>query len=122
MKNSEEDSELRVNFQGQVNQLLYTAAGAAAAHSMRVKQAEKQAAATQAKPTIAGNQHMTQVVKQQIVQKQKRRNFMEYLRNEPSSLGGKISDLPVDLQKQIADQYTKSQRRTMMDRIDRENK
>lgn len=67
-------------------------------------------------------QHMQQVGNQQVQQRTNRRNFMSYLRNEPSSLGGKVGQLPPDLQKQIANQYTKSQRKALMDRIDREEK
>lgn len=57
-----------------------------------------------------------------IKQVQSRRNFMNYLRNEPISWGGKVGDLPIELQKQIASQYSKTQRRNMMNKIDRENK
>lgn len=50
-----------------------------------------------------------------------RRNFMkDYLSKQPTSLGGTVGDLPIDLQKQIAAQYSKSQRKAMMDRMDRE--
>lgn len=53
-----------------------------------------------------------------------KRNFMEYLRKQPIALGdtssGTIGDLPKEAQKQIASQYTRSQRKTMMDRMDKE--
>lgn len=47
-----------------------------------------------------------------------RRNFMEYLRKEPISGGGTIGDLPPHVQKSLAKQYTKSQRKQLMDRED----
>ena len=54
--------------------------------------------------------------------KQNRRNFIkDYLAKQTSSLGGKVGDLPKNLQKQIASQYTKSQRTAMMDRMDKQN-
>lgn len=62
----------------------------------------------------------TKAAKQQQVQK--RRNFMEYLAKQETSLGGTVGELPVSMQKEIAKTYTKSQRRTMMDRMDREAK
>lgn len=48
-----------------------------------------------------------------------KRDFMSYLQSQPTSLGGKVGDLPEALQKTIAAQYTKSQRKSMMDKIDR---
>ena len=58
----------------------------------------------------------------QEAKKKQRRNFMDYLSKQETSLGGTVGDLPVSMQKQIAKTYTKSQRRTMMDRMDREAK
>lgn len=52
--------------------------------------------------------------------KVQKRNFSEYLKKQPTSLGGTVGDLPPAMQKQIASQYTKSQRRTLMDRMDKE--
>lgn len=53
----------------------------------------------------------------------KRRNFMrDYLAKQETSLGGTVGELPPAMQKQIASQYSKSQRRAMMDRMDREAK
>lgn len=57
----------------------------------------------------------------EVTQKQKqRRNFAEYLAKQPTSLGGTVGDLPKTAQKQIAAQYTKSQRKSLMDKMDRE--
>ncbi len=54
-----------------------------------------------------------------IQQKQKRRNFMEALKNMPVTIGGQsglVGSLPESVQKQIAAQYSKpSQRKKVMD-------
>lgn len=50
-----------------------------------------------------------------------RRKFSDYLASEPTSLGGKVGDLPKEMQQEIAKQYTKSQRKALMDRKDLEN-
>lgn len=51
-----------------------------------------------------------------------RREFMSYLAQQPTSLGGTVGDLEMPLQRQIASQYSKSQRKAMMDRMDKEAK
>lgn len=51
--------------------------------------------------------------------KKQRRNFMDYLKQQPTSLGGKVGDLPPQAQKQIAGQYTRSQRKRLMDMADK---
>ena len=65
---------------------------------------------------------MDRMIKQQEAKKTQRRNFMSYLAQQSTSLGGPVGDLPKDLQKQIASQYNKKQRKTMMDRMDKEAK
>ena len=65
---------------------------------------------------------MDRVSRQQEAKKTQKRNFMSYLAQQSTSLGGTVGDLPKDLQKQIASQYSKSQRKTMMDRMDEEAK
>lgn len=52
--------------------------------------------------------------------KKQKRSFMEYLKKEPISLGGKVGDLSPAMQKQVASQYTKSQRQRLMDLRDKE--
>lgn len=66
------------------------------------------------------SQAMSRVGRQSEAKKTQKRNFMDYLAQQPTSLGGTVGDLPKDLQKQIASQYSVNQRRTMMDRMDRE--
>lgn len=57
--------------------------------------------------------------KQDAKQKQKR-NFMSYLKEQPTNLGGKVGDLPPKIQKQVAKQYSPAQRKKLMDTIDKE--
>ena len=47
-----------------------------------------------------------------------RRNFMQYLANMPTSWGGKFGDLPKEQQKLAAAEYSKSERKRIMDRMD----
>lgn len=56
----------------------------------------------------------------QMMKSTQRRNFMSYLAQQPISLGGKVGDLPKDMQKQIASQYSKTDRKKLMDQMDRE--
>ena len=65
---------------------------------------------------------MDRVSRQQETKKTQRRNFMDYLSKQTTSLGGTVGELPMPMQKQIASQYSKSQRKTMMDRMDKEAK
>lgn len=66
------------------------------------------------------NQAKKKVEEVKQAKKTQRRNFMDYLKKQETSLGGTVGDLPPAMQKQIASTYTKSQRKTMMDRMDRE--
>ena len=65
---------------------------------------------------------MDRVSRQQEAKKTQRRNFMSYLAQQSTSLGGTVGELPKFIQKQIASQYDKKQRKTMMDRMDKEAK
>ena len=65
---------------------------------------------------------MDRMIKQQEAKKTQRRNFMSYLAQQSTSLGGTVGELPKPIQKQIASQYNKKQRKTMMDRMDKEAK
>ena len=65
---------------------------------------------------------MDRVSRQQEAKKTQRRNFMSYLAQQSTSLGGPVGDLPMSIQKQIASQYDKKQRKKMMDRMDEEAK
>ena len=47
-----------------------------------------------------------------------RRNFLDYIASEPTSLGGTVGELDPKLQKAIAKNYSKSERKKIMDRKD----
>lgn len=76
-----------------------------------------------AKNNLIAKQEMAaeQVRQIQEAKKTQRRNFMEYLSKMPTSLGGTVGELPKDVQKTIASTYSKSERRAMMDRMDKEH-
>ena len=88
--------------------------------------AYQQAYSNEMSNLAAQKQAMGRVSRQQEAKKKQRRNFMEYLKKQPVSLwgttSGTVGDLPKEKQKQIASQYTKSQRQTMMNRMDKEAK
>ena len=103
-----------MSIQGSVNQVI-SSIGAAASIGKGIKlQRDK------VKQELA----QKQMEQQQEAKKTQRRNFMDYLRKQPISLGGTnsgtIGDLPEKAQRQIASQYTRSQRKAMMDRMDKE--
>lgn len=50
------------------------------------------------------------------------RKFMDYLRDEPVSLGGTVGDYPPEMQKKIAANYSSSQRKKLMDMKDAQRK
>lgn len=64
--------------------------------------------------------NMAEKGKAKVEQRAKRRNFMKALGSEPVNFGsgveGTVSDLPKNLQKAIAAQYSKSQRKELMDK------
>ena len=101
-----------MSIQGSVNQVI-SSIGAAASIGKGIKlQRDK------VKQELA----QKQMKQQQEAKKTQRRNFMSYLEQQSTSLGGTVGDLPMPIQKQIASQYSKSQRKTMMDRMDKEAK
>ena len=63
---------------------------------------------------------MDRMGRQTQAKQTQRRNFKDYLAKQPTSLGGTVGDLSPELQKQIASQYSKNERRNMMNRMDRE--
>lgn len=99
--------------QSGINRTLGMAAAGAVAYKAKKEAANK---------LIAKQEAATEKVKQiQEAKTKQRRNFMDYLSKMPTSLGGTVGELPKDVQKTIASTYSKSQRRTLMDRMDREN-
>lgn len=59
---------------------------------------------------------------QTTAKKKNRRYFLEYLRKQPTSIGGTVGDLPISKQREIAKQYNRGDRKRMMDRMDKEEK
>lgn len=87
-----------------------------------VTEAPETPEATQETTATLQEQKATESLKtNQESKRNSRRNFLDYMKNEPTSLGSKFGDLDPKLQKQIAAQYTKSQRKTIMDRKDAAN-
>lgn len=104
-----------MGIQSNINQMLGVAAGGIAAGKNMYAQSQKLVQKQQEAMKKA-----EEVKQAKATQKTKRRNFMNYLKNEPTSLGGTVGELPVEVQKKIAAQYTKSQRKALMDRVDKE--
>lgn len=53
-------------------------------------------------------------------QRSQKRNFKEYLSKLEIAGGGKVGDLPKNMQSAIAKQYSKEERKELMDRMDKE--
>lgn len=101
-----------MSIQGSVNQVI-SSIGVAASIGKGIKLH---------RDTVKQELAQKQMKQQQEAKKTQRRNFMDYLAKQPTSLSGTIGELPKPMQKQIASQYSKSQRKTMMDRMDKEAK
>lgn len=65
-------------------------------------------------------QAMARQDRQKQAKKTQKKNFMDYLAKQPTSLGGTVGDLSPDLQKKIASQYDRNARKRMMNQMDRE--
>lgn len=80
--------------------------------AQKVSQSPQQMAAEKARQSAAN------AIKARADQ---RRSFMDYLKNQPTSLG-KVGDLPDHIQKQIAKQITPNERQRMMKQMEEEAK
>lgn len=97
-----------MGFQSGINAALGSIAGAAFGIQKTLQQRQEE---------------QTAKVKQvQEAKKRQKRNFMSYLSKQPTSLGGTVGELPKNVQKQIASQYSKTQRKKLMDTMDKESK
>lgn len=102
-----------MSFQGNINRVLGMAAAGATAYKAKAEVANK---------LLEKQKQAADKVKQvQQAKKTQRRNFMAYLGKMETSLGGTVAELPKSVQHEIAKTYTRSQRKTIMDRMDREN-
>lgn len=98
----------------------------AAAAKEKAKREAAQQKISQRQPAASPQQMAAQKAAQSVAnaieaQKTQRRNFMEYLKKQPSSLG-QIGDLDPALQKKIAAAYSPAMRKRLMDAADREVK
>lgn len=71
----------------------------------------------------SAGEHLAKVARESLADTQaqkrrSRRNFLDYIKNEETSLGGKVGDLDPKIQKEIAKGYSKAQRKAIMDRKD----
>ena len=102
-----------MSFQGNINRVLGMAAAGVTAHKAKQEAVNK---------LLDKQKQAADKVKQvQQAKKTQRRNFMAYLGKMETSLGGTVAELPKSVQHEIAKTYTRSQRKTIMDRMDREN-
>lgn len=58
---------------------------------------------------------------QQDMKRKSRRSFIDYMKDEPTSLGGSFGELDPKLQKMISQHYSKAERKKIMDRKDAAN-
>lgn len=115
--------------QSSINSMIGSASHAIMAvkgyQELKAKKAEKAAKVNQ--PSQSAQAQASQVAKKNsanevVAKKTQKRNFMEYLKKEPTSLGGTVGQLSPAVQKQLAKQYNPYQRKTLMDRVDKEAK
>lgn len=114
--------------QGAINSMIGSASHAVrAVGAYQALKAKNDAAATKgaegtSPQAQARDRAMQSAANEQQAKSTQRRNFLEYLKKQPTSLGGTIGQLPSEMQKKIASQYTKSQRKRIMDAMDKEKK
>lgn len=60
-----------------------------------------------------------QVKNRQEAKQEQKRNFMDYLKQQQTSLG-KVGDLPENIQTEIAKSYSQADRERLMDEMDKE--
>lgn len=93
-----------MGFQSGINAALGSIAGAAFGIQKTLQQRQEES--------------IKKVKQQQEAKKVQRRNFMSYLKKQPIAGGGTVGELPINMQKQIASQYSKSERKKLMDTMD----
>lgn len=99
--------------QSSINQTLSVAQSLA----LRKRSEEQRSELIQAKKTKETERAQAALKKAQEEKRTSRRNFAVYMQNEPTSFG-KFKDLPANVQKEVLKQYSKSQRQTIMNKID----
>lgn len=138
-KRSAQINERAANSYQPLTQSPQTAKTATSAYNEHLQAAQKgYQTAAQLKPTTGNIQKYMQLkamsaltpdlpngrfkVKDTVKQTQKktRRNFKDYLSGMETNFGGTVGELPAHVQKQIASNYTSSQRRSIMNAADRQ--
>lgn len=112
-----------MSIQGNVNKII--GVGVAAEKMTQARIYRQSALERSAARREAANKRAQDLIANKEAQRQerkKRRNFMEYLRKQPVSLGGTVGDYPIEFQKKTAQAYTPYQRKKMMDYMDEEAK
>ena len=111
-----------MSIQSSINQVLSLAGTLGALKGKIDKQAAaktKAAAGTKPKKTeVAETTATTSLTTAQEGKRKTRRNFLDYMRDEPTSLGVTFGQLDKKLQREIAKNYSSSERRRIMDRKD----
>lgn len=69
----------------------------------------------------AGRKAQEHLAVKQEEKRNTRRNFLDYIKNEPTSFGGSVGELDPKIQKQIKAAYSKSERQRIMNRKDAED-
>lgn len=95
-----------MGFQSGINAALGTIAGAAFGIQKNLQQRQEEA--------------MTIVKEKQVAQKKQRRNFKDYLKQQPIAGGGTVGQLSDKAINAIAKQYSPSQKKKLMDTMDKE--
>ena len=103
--------------QSSINQALSVAQSLA----LRKRSEQDRSELIQAKKTKETERAQAALKKAQEQKRTSRRNFSAYMQNETTSFG-KFKDLPINVQREVLKQYTKSQRQVIMNRIDAQKK
>ena len=111
-----------MSIQASINQVLSLAGTLGALKGKIDNQAaakNKAAAGTKPKKTEVAETTATEsLTTAQEGKRKTRRNFLDYMRDEPTSLGVTFGQLDRKLQREIAGTYSKSERKRIMDRKD----
>lgn len=103
--------------QSSINQALSVAQSLA----LRKRSEQDRSELLQAKKAKETERAQAALKKAQEQKRTSRRNFSAYMQNETTSFGT-FKDLPINVQKEVLKQYTKSQRQAIMNRIDAQKK
>lgn len=83
-----------------------------------IKSNVEETAKAQAKEQAVTKKAQEALKKEQERRRKTRRNFLDYMKDEPTNLGVSFGELESSVQKELAKSYTKTQRKKIMDRMD----